>query len=51
MIHEQKPYQGERAGYIECAEYYANHVVNIPCSTNLQEKDILFVVEKIREIL
>lgn len=40
LIHEQKPYMGAYAYKIEKANDYWKHVVNIPCSTNLNEEDI-----------
>lgn len=40
LIHEQKPYEGAYAYRIEKARDYWQHVVNIPCSTNLRENDV-----------
>lgn len=45
LIHEQIPYQNERAYYIEKAKYFHAHVVNLPCSTNLTESDVRLVAE------
>lgn len=49
LIHKLRPYQQAHAYNIVCAEEYWNKIVNIPCSTNLTEKDIKIVSEKIKE--
>lgn len=49
LIHTLKPYQNCQTYKIEKAIGYQEKVVNIPCSTNLTEKDALRVVEKIKE--
>lgn len=51
LIHEQKPYRECIAYKIEKAYYYKNHVINIPCSTNLAEEDIEYVVSTIKEVI
>lgn len=51
LIHEQKPYRECIAYKIEKANYYKNHVINIPCSTNLSEEDIEYVVSIIKEVI
>lgn len=51
LIHQQKPYQAERAYQIEKAQYYWEHIVNIPCSTNLSFDDVDRVIEEITKIL
>lgn len=48
LIHEQKPYQGSRYYKISKAQYYHQHVVNIPCSTNLSLEDVERVAECIK---
>lgn len=45
LINEQKPYLGSQAYEIEKAKSYLEHVVNIPCSTNLSREDVLYVIE------
>jgi len=40
LIHEQVPYKGFRAFKIEKAIDYQRHIVNVPCSTNLEKRDI-----------
>lgn len=45
LISEQKPYINCQAYKIEKANYYKEHIINIPCSTNLLEEDVLYVTE------
>lgn len=45
LISEQKPYLGSQTYKIEKAKYYLEHIVNIPCSSNLTQEDVLYVVE------
>lgn len=45
LIHEQKPYRAERAIDITKAKFYAENIVNIPCSTNLKKDEIMHVVK------
>lgn len=40
LISDQKPYLDARSYQIEKANEYWQHVVNIPCSTNLSEEDV-----------
>jgi len=49
LIHTLKPYENCQSYEIEKAEKYQNEIVNIPCSSNLFEMDVLRVVEKIKE--
>lgn len=51
LIHKQKPYASCVAMGCDNSEYYAEHVINIPCSTGLTRKDIVWVGEMIRMIL
>ena len=48
LINEQKPYLDAYAYKIEKAKYYWEHVVNIPCSTNITDEEIKAVVEQIK---
>ncbi len=50
LIHQQKPYREAQAYRIERALYYADHVLNIPCSSNLRKDDIDFVVKTIKAL-
>lgn len=45
LINQQKPYLDSQAYKIEKANYYLDHIVNIPCSSNLIKEDVLYVVE------
>lgn len=51
LINEQRPYQSEAAYKIEKAKYYADRIINIPCSTQISREEIEYVVKKIKEIL
>ena len=50
LIHEQKPYRGAITYQIEAACWYHDRVLNIPCSTNLTKKEIIRVVDTIKEV-
>jgi len=50
LIHEQVPYEGSETYRIEKATYYAERVVNLPCSTNLTSEEVAHVVAVIRDI-
>lgn len=45
LINEQKPYLSNQAYKIEKAKYYLEHIVNIPCSSNLTNEDVLYVAK------
>lgn len=45
LINEQKPYLSNQAYKIDKAKYYLEHIVNIPCSSNLTNEDVLYVIE------
>lgn len=47
LIHEQKPYQNNQAYKIEKAKYYIDRILNIPCSTNLEESHVRLVIDAI----
>lgn len=49
LINEQKPYLKNQAYKIEKAKYFVDHVVNIPCSTNLTKDEISYVAESLRK--
>ncbi|MBD5136068.1 MAG: LegC family aminotransferase [Lachnospiraceae bacterium] len=44
LVSDQIPYNGSNVYNIEIAKKYWNNVVNIPCSTNLKETDVMRVV-------
>lgn len=43
LINEQKPYLSNQAYKIQKAKIYLEHIVNIPCSSNLTKEDVQFV--------
>ncbi|MBU3131822.1 LegC family aminotransferase [Clostridium gasigenes] len=47
LIHTQRPYNNNQTFKIEKANYYLERTLNIPCSTNLTNKDILYIVSKL----
>ncbi|MEA4986599.1 MAG: LegC family aminotransferase [Anaerovorax sp.] len=48
LIHTQKSYLDCQAYKIEKANYYVEHILNIPCSTNLTEEDVTYVCDRIQ---
>ncbi len=51
LINEQLPYVEHEAYKIEKAKDYQEHILNIPCSSNLTAKEVEYVVEKIKEYM
>ena len=51
LIHEQLPYKNELVYKIEKAVYYSKCILNLPCSTNIKEEDIDYVVEQVKDVL
>lgn len=51
LIHQQKPYADSCAYEIDKALYYSNCILNIPCSTQITEEEINYVVSQIKKIL
>ena len=51
LIHMQKPYLRCITYQIEKAEYYSEHIINLPCSTNLQERQIVEICDYIKKNL
>ncbi|SFQ18850.1 aminotransferase, LLPSF_NHT_00031 family [Lachnospiraceae bacterium XBB1006] len=51
LISEQKPYRDCAKTAMEKAPYYASHILNIPCSTNLTKDEMEYVAAGIREVL
>lgn len=49
LIHQQKPYANCQNYKIEKALYYYDRILNLPCSSNLTEKEVYQVIEKIKE--
>jgi perosamine synthetase len=50
LIHEQLPYRGCQSYEITKASYYANRILNIPCSTNLETANVETVVALLVEL-
>ena len=50
LIHQQKPYADCQSYEIEKALYYYDRILNLPCSSNLTEKEVYQVIEKIKEL-
>lgn len=51
LIHEQKPYTQNIAYEMEKAQYYSKCILNIPCSTQLTQTEISYVVTAIKKVL
>jgi perosamine synthetase len=51
LIHEQKPYLGSRTYNIAKASTYQEHIVNVPCSTNLTKQEIDRVLECLQRMV
>lgn len=51
LINEQVPYQSEMTYQLEKAPYYAERILNIPCSTQITDKEIAYVAETIKKVL
>jgi len=50
LISEQKPYLNSQSYKIEKAKYYLEHIVNIPCSSNLKQEEVLFISDCLKQI-
>lgn len=51
LVNEQKPYQGEVAYQMEMAPYYAERILNLPCSTGITKDEIVYASEQVKEVL
>lgn len=51
LINEQVPYLKDTTYQLEKAPYYAERILNIPCSTQITEEEILYTVQQIKEVL
>lgn len=49
LIHQQKPYRNCVAYRIEQADFYSQRIINIPCSTQLTQEELAYVVEAIKQ--
>jgi len=50
LISNQKPYLNNQTYKIEKANFYLEHIVNLPCSTNLTKKEVLYVIDCLKNI-
>ena len=51
LINEQKPYEGEETYLLEKAPFYASRILNLPCSTQITEDEILTVCREVKQLL
>lgn len=51
LINEQKPYKEEETYQMEKAPYYASRILNIPCSTQITEEEIIYVAKEVKSLL
>ena len=51
LINEQKPYEGEETYKLEKAPYFASRILNIPSSTQITEEEIVYVSDKVKQLL
>ena len=51
LINEQLPYEKEDTYKLEKAPYYAERILNIPCSTQITEEEIKYVAEQVTDVL
>jgi len=51
LISEQKPYLNDYKYKIEKAKYYSSCILNIPSSTQITEEEIIYVANKVKELL
>lgn len=50
LIHQQKPYENHENYNMEKSIWYAERVINIPCSSNLTSKDVENVIESLQRL-
>lgn len=51
LIHEQLPYKNCISYKIEKAKYYSERIINLPCSTNITEKEIQQVADVLKTVI
>lgn len=51
LIHEQKPYVNCEIYEVEQALYYRDHIINIPCSSNLSQENVYKVVDTLKQVM
>lgn len=50
LISDQLPYEDNQVYQIEKAREYIAHVVNIPCSSNLKQEEVEYIIETLNNI-
>ncbi len=50
LIHKQKPYLNNQSYKIEKAEFYEKNLINLPCSSNLSEEEVLIVIKSLERL-
>ena len=50
LLHNLPMYLNNQSYKIEKANYYHERIVNIPCSSNLTSYNLMYVIDKIKEI-
>ncbi|AFA49203.1 LegC family aminotransferase [Acetobacterium woodii] len=51
LISDQKPYQKSQTYQISLAKDYWQHVINLPCSSNLSSSDITYIIECLKKLV
>lgn len=51
LIHQQRPYRSALSYKINQATYYQEHIINLPCSSNLTEDEVRYVAKTISNII
>lgn len=51
LINEQKPYYDDEVYALEKAPYFAERILNIPCSTQITEEEIIYVADEVKNVL
>ena len=51
LIHNQLPYREDVSYEIEKAVYYSERIINLPCSTNITEEEIIYVCDTLKQLL
>ena len=51
LINEQVPYLKDVTYRLEKAPYYAERILNIPCSTQITRDEIVYVVQQVKAVL
>ena len=51
LINEQLPYRNDAAYEMEKAPYYAERILNIPCSTQITKEEIEIAANEIKNVL